>query len=94
MYYTYNAALVIFASLLIIQDQDTSGSVTSILPVSVQELRKRLDDATVALRQLDSENRTVERCANYLGQLTGVLDALSMSLVLFLFSYFSHFLLN
>ena len=79
LYYTYNAALVIFASLLIIQDRDISGSVISILPVSAQELRKCLDEAMVALRQLDSENRMVERCANYLGQLTSVLDVLSTS---------------
>jgi hypothetical protein len=93
LYYTYNAALVIFATILIIQDQDISRSVMSILPVSVQELRKCLGDAMVALRRLDSENRMVERCANYLGQLTGVLDALSMSVFAVYVSGLSLFLL-
>lgn len=78
-YYTYNAALVIFAALLIIQDQNINGSVVPILPVSQQELQKCLNNAMMALRQLDKQNRMVERCANYLGQLTGVLEALSRS---------------
>jgi hypothetical protein len=77
LYYTYNAALVIFASLLILQDQNNSGSVIAVLPVSAQELRAHLDKALLAFRQLHSENRMVERCADYLGQLMAVLDVLS-----------------
>ncbi len=79
LYYTYNAALVIFSSLLIIQDQNINGSVVPILPISIPELKKYLNDAIVALRRLDVENRMVERCASYLGQLAGVLEALSTS---------------
>lgn len=39
LYYTYNATLVIFATLLIIQDQNINGSMVPILPVSQQELQ-------------------------------------------------------
>jgi len=78
-YYTYNAALVIFATLLIIQGHNIKGSAVPILHVSQQELQNCLNNAMVALRQLDNQNRMVDRCADYLTQLTGVLDFLSMS---------------
>lgn len=76
LYYVFNAAMVIFAALLLSHDQSLNNS---ILPVSLPatDLQKSLRDAAVALQFLDSGNRIVERCARYLEQLSGVLSSLS-----------------
>jgi hypothetical protein len=79
LYYTFNAALVIFASFLILRDRSTNGVMPLPLEVSEADLKRSLADAALALRHLDSENRMVDRCAVYLEQLAGVSEALSES---------------
>ncbi|KAF4631594.1 hypothetical protein G7Y89_g6531 [Cudoniella acicularis] len=77
LYYTFNAALVIFATLLIVEDRVINGTVRLSLPVSELDLKRSLADAALALRRLDCENHMVDRCAAYLEQLAGVIEALT-----------------
>lgn len=77
LYYTFNAALVIFASILILQGQKTTGLMPLQLTVSELDLQRSLVDAALALRGLDCENRMVDRCAVYVEQLASVSEALS-----------------
>jgi hypothetical protein len=72
LYYTFNAALVIFASLLIVRDQSVASAMQLPLRVSDIELWRSLVDASQALRHLDRENRMVDRCAAYLEQLASI----------------------
>ncbi|RDL36434.1 uncharacterized protein BP5553_05786 [Venustampulla echinocandica] len=71
LYYAFNAALVIFAALILSHDQTLKASI--LLPVSLPAtgLQKTLGDAAVDLQLLDVGNRMVERCARYLEQLSG-----------------------
>ena len=80
LYYTFNAALVIFASLLILKDQSSNGGLPLPLAVSEMDLQQALVDAALALRRLDRENRMVDRCAIYLEQLVSVARTMSESL--------------
>ncbi len=75
LYYTFNAALTIFASLLVIHNTDVVAPNISLTP---QALKASFEDAVQALKLLDTGNRMVERCAKYLGQLAEVLVTLSM----------------
>ncbi|KAL1866395.1 hypothetical protein Plec18167_009063 [Paecilomyces lecythidis] len=74
LYYTFNAGLVIFGALLI-------SSKESIHDPSqwnvVERARPYLDIAVEALKRLDSGNRVIERCVEYLSQLSVVLVALT-----------------
>ncbi|PMD33546.1 hypothetical protein L207DRAFT_557987 [Hyaloscypha variabilis F] len=79
LYYTFNAALVIFASLLILKDRSTHGAIPLPLSISELELHRSLIDVALALRRLDCENRMVDRCAAYLEQLTCVSESLDKS---------------
>lgn len=79
LYYTFNAALIVFASLLILKDRRTNGTMPLLLATSELDLQKSLVDAALALRRLDCENRMVDRCAAYLEQLASISDALSES---------------
>jgi len=74
LYYTFNAALVIFASLLVCQNFSVVGP---FLPTSIDVSRRSLDKAVDALQLLDNGNRMVEKCRTYLRQLGFVLDMLS-----------------
>jgi len=77
LYYTFNATLILLASLLVVQDQ-TKGQATAILfPMSILELRDSVTDAVVAMQWLDSGNRMADKCAGYIRQLSCVLDGLS-----------------
>ncbi|KAM3083089.1 hypothetical protein ACMFMG_003756 [Clarireedia jacksonii] len=77
LYYTFNAALVIFASFLILEDRTSRGATSLPLSVSKLDLQRSLIDAAFALRRLDCENRMVDRCAAYLEQLGSVSEALA-----------------
>ena len=77
LYYTFNAALVIFASLLIVRYRGSNGVLPLPLTVSEMDLQQALVDAAVALRRLDRENRMVDRCAIYLEQLVSVAETMS-----------------
>ena len=79
LYYTFNAALTIFASLLVIHNTDGVAPTISLTP---QALKASFEDAVQALKLLDTGNRMVERCARYLGQLAEVLVSLSKSMLL------------
>jgi len=79
LYYTFNAALVMYAALLIIGAQP---EVVSSLKITKEELRFALSKAIEALLGLDRDNILVERCAKYLTQLVGVLEPLGESSLL------------
>jgi hypothetical protein len=79
LYYTFNAALVVFASFLILKDRSSNGTMPLLLAVSEMDLQQSLVDAALALRRLDRHNRMVDRCAAYLEQLVNVARALSKS---------------
>ena len=76
LYYTFNAALVIFGSFLVLRDRSNNGAVPLPLTVSELEFQQSLNDAAASLRRLDQENRMVDRCAAYLEQLASVAEAL------------------
>jgi hypothetical protein len=79
LYYTFNAALVMYATLLII---GTQPEVASSLKITKEELQFALSKAIEALRGVDRDNILVERCAKYLTQLVGVLEPLGESSLL------------
>lgn len=73
LYYTFNAALVIFGSLVVAsKERDRNPSAWTM----VSHSRPYIDTAAEALRQLDSGNPVVERCQEYLSQLSVILDPL------------------
>lgn len=74
LYYTFNAALVIFASSLICRE---AGPISPSLFYSTAELQVYSGKAVEALRLLDQGNRMVEKCCAYLEQLVNVLSPLS-----------------
>ncbi|KAJ5279909.1 transcriptional regulatory protein GAL4 [Penicillium angulare] len=72
LYYTFNAGLVIFGALLV------SSKERQCNPDqwrSIENSRQYLDLAADALRHLDSGNRVIERCVEYLAQLSMMLKA-------------------
>ncbi|KAJ5983385.1 hypothetical protein N7481_005484 [Penicillium waksmanii] len=74
LYYTFNAALVIFGSLIVAsKERDRNPSAW----IMVSHSRPCIDTAAEALRQLDPGNPVVERCQEYLSQLSAILDPLS-----------------
>ncbi|RFU33837.1 hypothetical protein B7463_g2510, partial [Scytalidium lignicola] len=77
LYYTFNAALVLFASLLIFQNQSNLGS--SVLPFSLSpnDIQMSLVNAAISLRKLETGNRMVDKVAAYVEKLIGVLKTLA-----------------
>ncbi|UKZ96563.1 uncharacterized protein TrAFT101_011346 [Trichoderma asperellum] len=75
LYYTFNAALVIFASLMIISASKEPLNDTSV-GIKVNHSRPYIENAIEALRRLDSGNRVIERCVEYLSQLSLILNAM------------------
>ncbi|GAD97031.1 putative P450 monooxygenase [Paecilomyces variotii No. 5] len=71
LYYTFNAALVIVASVIISLRDDQSSAVMGYN----EESDKYLGQAIQSLRNLDSGNRMVARCREYLEQLVRVLES-------------------
>lgn len=70
----FNAGLVIFGALLISSKESLHDSSQWSV---VERSRPYLDIAAEALKRLDSGNRVIERCVEYLSQLSVVLVALS-----------------
>ncbi|KAJ9377612.1 transcriptional regulator family: Fungal Specific TF [Paecilomyces variotii] len=74
LYYTFNAGLVIFGALLVSSKESIHDpSQWSV----VDRARPYLDIAVDALKRLDSGNRVIERCVEYLSQISVVLMALT-----------------
>lgn len=74
LYYTFNAALVLFATILVVRTQN--GSRSAFLPssISVDDLQRSLVSAGMSLRQLDTGNRMIDRCAAYVEKMVEVLN--------------------
>ncbi|KIW18541.1 hypothetical protein PV08_02829 [Exophiala spinifera] len=68
-FYTFNAGLVLFATLLVSQSGDAQRW------EFVERAPQYLTFAIEALRKLDPGNSVVERCVNYLSRLTALLDS-------------------
>ncbi|KAL7894090.1 fungal-specific transcription factor domain-containing protein [Trichoderma sp. SZMC 28014] len=75
LYYAFNAALVIFASFMVVSKAKEALNDTSI-GIKVNQSRPYIENAIEALRRLDSGNRVIERCAEYLAQLSLILSAM------------------
>ncbi|KFY90238.1 hypothetical protein V498_06095 [Pseudogymnoascus sp. VKM F-4517 (FW-2822)] len=77
LYYTFNAALVLFATLLVVQSRhsDSAGGIPLLL--SPAEMQRALLEASSVLRRLDTENRTIKRCTKYVERLIEVLRTLA-----------------
>lgn len=73
LYYTFNAALVLFGCLLVCRTANRTALAT--LPTK-ESAKTSLENAVEALGVLDHGNRMVERCRHYLKQLISVLDSL------------------
>ncbi|KAJ5663727.1 transcriptional regulatory protein GAL4 [Penicillium longicatenatum] len=72
LYYTFNAGLVIFGALLVSsKESQYSPDQWRIF----EDARPYLDLAADALRHLDSGNLVIERCVEYLAQLSMILNA-------------------
>ncbi|KKA20471.1 hypothetical protein T310_5522 [Rasamsonia emersonii CBS 393.64] len=74
LYYTFNAGLVIFGALLVSSKESAHNPAAW---ETVERSRPYLDLAAEALRCLDSGNRVIERCVEYLSQLSLALAALT-----------------
>ncbi|KAH8689695.1 fungal-specific transcription factor domain-containing protein [Talaromyces proteolyticus] len=74
LYYAFNAGLVIFGALLV-SSRESPKNPTLWEPV--ERARPYLGLAVDALRRLDSGNRVIERCVEYLSQITMALTALT-----------------
>ncbi|KAJ5677468.1 transcriptional regulatory protein GAL4 [Penicillium maclennaniae] len=72
LYYTFNAGLVIFGALLVASKERLNYPEQW---SSVELYRPYLDLAADALRRLDSGNPVIERCVEYLSQLSMILKA-------------------
>jgi hypothetical protein len=71
----FNAALVIFASLMILSASKEALRDTS-FGIKVMQSRPYIENAIEGLRRLDSGNRVIERCVEYLAQLSLILSAM------------------
>lgn len=78
LYYTFNAALVLFATLLVVESQHSGSTVGFPLLLSPAEMQLAMLEASAVLRSLDTENRTIKRCAKYVERLIEVLRTLGM----------------
>ncbi|PVH68847.1 hypothetical protein DL98DRAFT_542088 [Cadophora sp. DSE1049] len=79
LYYTFNAALVVFASFLVLKDRNANGAMPLLLAVSEHDLHRSLVDAAAALRRMDYENMMADRCALYLERLASVSETLTLT---------------
>ncbi|KAJ9609612.1 hypothetical protein H2200_005940 [Cladophialophora chaetospira] len=73
LYYTFNAALVIFACFNACQQATSHRADWPVLTIGDAE--QSIHKATEALGHLDRGNPTVERCQHYLRRLVGILQA-------------------
>ncbi|OCT49144.1 hypothetical protein CLCR_04559 [Cladophialophora carrionii] len=79
LYYTFNAALVLGACVLVQVDQKASSNDPSMsLPDSTEDMTLHLGMAIEALRHLDNDNRMIARCRDYLEQFVQVVHALAI----------------
>ncbi|OQV06994.1 Fungal specific transcription factor domain-containing protein isoform 2 [Cladophialophora immunda] len=79
LYYTFNAALVLGACVLVQIDQKASGNESNMsLTESTEDMSLHLEMAIEAIRHLDSDNRMVARCRDYLEQFVQVVQALAI----------------
>ncbi|KAF2453197.1 fungal-specific transcription factor domain-containing protein [Lineolata rhizophorae] len=76
LYYTFNAALAIFACLLVCRRENQAAPRFSIPEV---DARRCLHKSIEALRLLDSGNYMVERCCAYLEQCNSALGSINQS---------------
>lgn len=74
LYYTFNAALVLFATILVVRSQSGSGPSVLRSSISTDDLQRSLVSAAISLRQLDTRNRMIDRCAEYVEKIIEVLD--------------------
>ncbi|KAK0642796.1 Thiamine repressible genes regulatory protein thi1 [Lasiodiplodia hormozganensis] len=83
LYYTFNAALVICAALIVRRSGSSSGEVVPgqgfAFACEDAEARDALDAAIEALAVLDRGNRMVDKCRNHLGGLVAVLNSVFVS---------------
>ncbi|EXJ56967.1 hypothetical protein A1O7_07311 [Cladophialophora yegresii CBS 114405] len=80
LYYTFNAALVLGACVLVQVDQKASSNDPSMsLPDSTEDMTLHLGMAIEALRHLDNDNRMIARCRDYLEQFVQVVHALAIA---------------
>ncbi|KAH8817271.1 fungal-specific transcription factor domain-containing protein [Xylogone sp. PMI_703] len=77
LYYTFNAALVLFSSLLIVQNQTNLGSTILPFSLSPSDIQTSLLNAAALLRRLDTGNRMIDKVAAYVDKLIGVLKTLA-----------------
>ncbi|KIW01420.1 hypothetical protein, variant [Verruconis gallopava] len=81
LYYTFNAALVIFSALLI--KHISARSSARPIPYPPSELSKSfLRQAVDTLMALDNDNRMVEKCARYISKLYNILEQLETAPIL------------
>ncbi|KIY03377.1 uncharacterized protein Z520_00068 [Fonsecaea multimorphosa CBS 102226] len=79
LYYTFNAALVLGACVLVQIDQKASGNESNMsLTESTEDMSLHLEMAIEAIRHIDSDNRMVARCRDYLEQFVQVVQALAI----------------
>ncbi|OAG40419.1 hypothetical protein AYO21_05319 [Fonsecaea monophora] len=79
LYYTFNAALVLGACVLVQIDQKASENRSNMsLTESTEDMCLHLEMAIEAIRHLDSDNRMVARCRDYLEQFVQVVQALAI----------------
>jgi len=76
LYYTFNAALVVFACILV---NEKVGSANLSLPESLYVSARPLQAAVDALMLLDNGNRMVEKCAAFLDRMGHVLSSLTLN---------------
>lgn len=70
----FNAALVVFGCMVVAwENRDDSPSTWG----TVDKSRGYIEKAILALRQLDTGNRVIARCVEYLSHLVLILDNLS-----------------
>ncbi|KAF2154754.1 hypothetical protein K461DRAFT_101621 [Myriangium duriaei CBS 260.36] len=76
LFYVFNAALTVFGGILIksVDNEDQTGPS---LHERISQARGSLEEATRALRALDRENRTVQKCEEYLKALLQALEQYS-----------------
>ncbi|CAL5868861.1 uncharacterized protein PFLUO_LOCUS3088 [Penicillium psychrofluorescens] len=72
LYYTFNAGLTIFGALLVSSKESRHDPSQW---CAVEQSRPYVDMAAEALRRLDSGNQVIERCVEYLAQLSMILKA-------------------
>ncbi|OBT39075.1 hypothetical protein VE00_09907 [Pseudogymnoascus sp. WSF 3629] len=77
LYYTFNAALVLFAALLVVQSQPSGSTGGIALLLSPAEMHRAMLEASAVLRRLDTENRTIKKCAEYVEKLIEIFRTLA-----------------